>query len=120
MRAMRFPAGTLRAFTARALERAGLPRADAQTVAELMIEADLQGSDGHGIFRLPQYVRRIQAGGVNASPRIRVERVLPGEQSYGKYAERLRDGVPLPEPLVAALNELGDKLGIDKLKVPAG
>jgi LDH2 family malate/lactate/ureidoglycolate dehydrogenase len=39
-----------------------------------MTEADLQGSDGHGIFRLPQYVRRIRAGGINPKPRIRVER----------------------------------------------
>ena len=37
-----------------------------------MILADLRGSDGHGIFRLPQYVRRIRAGGMNVRPNIRV------------------------------------------------
>jgi LDH2 family malate/lactate/ureidoglycolate dehydrogenase len=37
-----------------------------------MAEADAQGSDGHGILRLPQYVRRIKAGGVNVKPDIRV------------------------------------------------
>jgi L-2-hydroxycarboxylate dehydrogenase (NAD+) len=37
-----------------------------------MTEADLQGSDGHGVMRLPQYVRRIKAGGVNVRPDIRV------------------------------------------------
>ncbi len=31
-----------------------------------------QGSDGHGVIRLPQYVRRIQAGGINLQPDIRV------------------------------------------------
>ena len=36
-----------------------------------MILADLRGSDGHGIFRLPQYVRRIRAGGMNVQPNIR-------------------------------------------------
>ena len=36
-----------------------------------MIAADLRGADGHGIFRLPQYVRRIRAGGVNVRPDIR-------------------------------------------------
>src|SRR5262249_6230466 len=37
-------------------------------------EADLTGADAHGIFRLPQYVRRIRAGGVNTRPRITIER----------------------------------------------
>jgi L-2-hydroxycarboxylate dehydrogenase (NAD+) len=37
-----------------------------------MILADLRGSDGHGIFRLPQYVRRIRAGGMNVRPNIHV------------------------------------------------
>jgi LDH2 family malate/lactate/ureidoglycolate dehydrogenase len=37
-----------------------------------MAEADLQGSDGHGIIRLPQYVQRIEAGGINVRPDIRV------------------------------------------------
>jgi LDH2 family malate/lactate/ureidoglycolate dehydrogenase len=55
-----------------AFERVGLPADDAATVAALMAQADEQGSDGHGILRLPQYVRRIQAGGVNVKPDIRV------------------------------------------------
>jgi LDH2 family malate/lactate/ureidoglycolate dehydrogenase len=55
------------------LQAVGLPADDAQTVAHLMAEADLQGSDGHGVIRLPQYCKRIQAGGVNTRPTIRVE-----------------------------------------------
>ena len=55
------------------LQAVGLPDADAQTVAQLMAEADLQGSDGHGVIRLPQYCKRILAGGVNTRPNIRVE-----------------------------------------------
>jgi LDH2 family malate/lactate/ureidoglycolate dehydrogenase len=75
MRAMDpLPAATLETFIQKAFQQAGLPEADARTVAALMVEADLQGSDGHGIFRLPQYVRRIRAGGVNPKPRIRIER----------------------------------------------
>ena len=37
-----------------------------ETLAGLMVEADLRGSDTHGVIRLPLYVRRIRAGGVNA------------------------------------------------------
>ena len=51
--------------------RAGRRRAK---VAELMLEADLTGADAHGVFRLPQYIRRIKAGGVNPKPDITVGR----------------------------------------------
>ena len=63
---------SLRRFIAAALRRVGLPDEDAATVAGLMADADLQGSDGHGVIRLPQYVQRIEAGGINVRPDIRV------------------------------------------------
>lgn len=50
----------------------GLPANDAAQIAALMAEADLQGSDGHGVIRLPQYIKRIQAGGINKRPNIRI------------------------------------------------
>jgi L-2-hydroxycarboxylate dehydrogenase (NAD+) len=68
----------LTAFICEAPTVLGLPPADAQTVATLMAEADLQGSDGHGVTRLPQYARRIKAGGFNVTPDITVVRDLPG------------------------------------------
>ena len=37
-----------------------------------MVEADLRGSDTHGVIRLPLYVRRIRAGGTNPKPNIHV------------------------------------------------
>ena len=68
----RIAADRLAAFIVRALVAAGLPAQDAETVAGLMVEADLRGSDTHGVIRLPLYVRRIRSGGVNAKPNIRV------------------------------------------------
>ena len=62
----------LRDFAAAAFERVGLRPRDARAVAELMAEAELQGSEGHGMMRLPHYVRRIRAGGVNVAPNIRI------------------------------------------------
>ncbi|MFL5506544.1 MAG: Ldh family oxidoreductase [Gemmatimonadales bacterium] len=62
----------LRDFAAAAFERVGLRPRDALAVAELIAEAELQGSEGHGIMRMPHYVRRIRAGGVNVAPNIRV------------------------------------------------
>ncbi|WP_296557707.1 Ldh family oxidoreductase [Pigmentiphaga sp.] len=67
----------LERFIASALRRAGLPEGDASAVAGLMAQADLQGSDGHGVIRLPQYIRRIRAGGINVRPDIRVVADMP-------------------------------------------
>ena len=61
-------------FIARALEAEKVPTADAQIIANLMIQSDLVGADGHGIFRLPAYLKRIRAGGVNLQPNIHIER----------------------------------------------
>lgn len=49
-----------------------MPPADAQSVAQLMVEADLRGADSHGVFRLASYVKRIREGGMNMHPNIRV------------------------------------------------
>ena len=68
----RVPAARLADFAARAFVAAGLPKADAQAVAALMVEADLRGSDTHGVIRLPLYVRRLRGGGINAKPNIRL------------------------------------------------
>jgi L-2-hydroxycarboxylate dehydrogenase (NAD+) len=71
---MTVPVSRLKAFIQEAMTKLGLPETDATAVATLMAEADLQGSDGHGVSRLPQYARRIKAGGFNVRPDIRVVR----------------------------------------------
>jgi L-2-hydroxycarboxylate dehydrogenase (NAD+) len=68
----------LSSFIHAALSGLGMPDDDAATVAALMAEADLQGSDGHGVIRLPQYAKRIRAGGINLHPAIRVLQERPG------------------------------------------
>jgi len=61
-------------FIANALQANHVPVADAKTVAHLMVQSDLVGADGHGIFRLPAYIKRIRAGGINLNPNIHIER----------------------------------------------
>jgi L-2-hydroxycarboxylate dehydrogenase (NAD+) len=89
----------LQTFITNGLQAAGLPLADANKVATLMAEADLQGSDGHGVIRLVPYVKRIMAGGINTQPNIHVvnERtamaVVDGDNGMGhlvmSYAAKL-------------------------------
>jgi LDH2 family malate/lactate/ureidoglycolate dehydrogenase len=73
----RVPAAAIAGLIADALVVAGLPAGDAAEVAELMLEADLTGADAHGVFRLPQYVCRLRAGGINPRPAIRVTETGP-------------------------------------------
>ena len=65
-------------FILECLRGVGLSGTDAMTVAMRMLEADYSGADAHGVFRLPQYVRRIKAGGINPHPKITVTRTAPG------------------------------------------
>src|SRR5580700_8982786 len=65
-------------FIAAAYRAAGIPAADAEKASELMAQSDISGADGHGVFRLPQYIRRIQTGGINTRPSIVVHRTAPG------------------------------------------
>ncbi len=82
-------AQTLREFITRAFVAVGMPADDAATVAALMSEADLQGSDGHGVIRLAPYIKRIKAGGINLHPTIRIDQeraataLLDGDNAMG-------------------------------------
>ena len=73
----KFTDSQLRGFIARAFTSSGFPSADASTIAQMMVEADISGADAHGIFRLPQYIGRFRAGAINAQPDIQVERTGP-------------------------------------------
>jgi len=75
--AARVVPAALAAFVKRAFEAAGLSSTDAEIVAGLMVEADLRGSDTHGVIRLPLYLRRLKAGGINARPHIRIVEERP-------------------------------------------
>jgi len=73
----RIPAAAISAFIVEAMRAVGVPDADAARISGLMLEADLTGADAHGVFRLPQYIRRIKAGGVNPKANITVTKTAP-------------------------------------------
>jgi len=61
----------LQRFIARCFVAVGFAEQNANTCARLMAKADLMGQDGHGVFRLPQYIKRIKNGGLNIHPTIK-------------------------------------------------
>src|SRR5437764_12164245 len=76
-------------FIDAAYRAVGIPEADAAKAAELMAASDISGADGHGVFRLPQYIRRIKSGGLSTRPEITIIRrakaaaVIDGDNGLG-------------------------------------
>ena len=100
-------------FMTRTYVACGMPAADARSTAEMMIEADLLGSDAHGIFRLPQYVKRIRAGGFNLHPQIRIERetvataLIDGDNAMGHLVMRFAAETAIAKAKVAGVAWVG-------------
>ena len=90
----RIAAEELRRFVAAAFANLGVPVADAQAVASLMVEADQFGYDAHGVFRLRQYVNRRRGGGINPTATLAVVRetaataLVDGDNGLGHLAMR--------------------------------
>lgn len=80
----RYEPDAIRKLISGVLGKNGMQEDMAADVARLMVEADLLGGDGHGVFRLPRYLSRIKAGGFNLNANIHVER--------GKGAMKLLNG----------------------------
>ena len=105
--------GAARDFVAAAFERVGLPPQDARSIAALMAEAELQGSEGHGLMRLPHYVRRIKAGGMNTRPVIRVVReraamaLLHGDNGMGHLVMRRAAEIAIEKARVTGIAWVG-------------
>ncbi|MBF0280319.1 MAG: Ldh family oxidoreductase [SAR324 cluster bacterium] len=73
-----FKVEKLEAFIKTAFMAIDMSEQEAGIIAELMADADLNGVDSHGIFRLPHYIRRLKTGGINLHPEIKVEREKSG------------------------------------------
>lgn len=84
----------LERFAIAVLEGAGASRSEAQIVAAHLVEASLAGHDSHGVLRIPQYVRQVQAGQIKTGvhPKIELETpssaVLDGQSGFGQVVAR--------------------------------
>ena len=112
----RIPAAQVRRFLTLAFERLGLPPADAATVADLMTEAEVQGSDGHGVIRLVPYARRIRAGGLNLKPDIRVVKekaamaLIDGDNGMGHLVMKKAAGIAIAKAKQCGVAWVGSRL----------
>jgi LDH2 family malate/lactate/ureidoglycolate dehydrogenase len=70
----RFPGEQLKDFSTKVFVYYGVPQADAEQAAEVLIASDLRGIDSHGVARLPVYVEMLAQGRINPRPQIRIVR----------------------------------------------
>jgi len=77
-------------FTTAAFTALGVAPVDAQTTSAALITAEVWGLGSHGLLRVPQYLRRLAAGGISAAGQGRVTvdlgalLVLDGEAGLGQ------------------------------------
>jgi LDH2 family malate/lactate/ureidoglycolate dehydrogenase len=116
MSEFRVSATQLASFIATAMSALGFPKKDAQTIAELMAEADMQGSDGHGVIRLAPYAKRILAGGLNLRPHIKVvqERaamaLIDGDNGMGHLVMKQATELAIQKAKTSGIAWVGSRL----------
>src|SRR5258708_7604905 len=70
--------------------RAGMPRDEADLVADALVLADLRGMQSHGVLRVPIYVEKIRGGGFRPGRKGRIVRetngtaLIDGEDGIGQ------------------------------------
>ena len=103
----------LRDWITAAFVAVGFPPGDAAQIAHLMAEADLQGSDGHGVTRVPNYVKRIKGGAVNRTPNIHIVReraataLVNGDNGMGHLVMRRAAEIAIAKARNAGIGWVG-------------
>ncbi len=69
---VRVPFEDLKNFCKDAYQKVGVPEAEAEIVADLLVRSDLRGVETHGVTRLPIYIQRLQKGYVRKECKITV------------------------------------------------
>jgi LDH2 family malate/lactate/ureidoglycolate dehydrogenase len=86
----RVDAGALTALATDVFRRCEMADSDAALLADSLVAADLGGVHSHGVLRVPEYVKKLTAGGVDPRGRPRVVRdsgaclVIDGGNSMGQ------------------------------------
>jgi ureidoglycolate dehydrogenase (NAD+) len=85
----------LKQFTQEVFVRTGFRPEDAEVKADVLVWANLRGTDSHGVLRIPWYVEMIDKGQLKPRPTIRIEKESP--------ATLLIDADYAPGPVVTVM-----------------
>ena len=111
------PADVLTRFVADVFRSQGVPTDDADSVAHLMVEADIGGYGTHGVFRLRQYLARLRAGGCTPAPKRKVvsetaaTALIDGDNGLGHLAMRAACNLAMAKASDAGIGWVGIRRG---------
>ena len=100
-------------FVTAVLVAAGVRHDHARITADRLIEADLRGRTGHGLIRVPSYVKRIGAGAINLAPDITLRHETPtsalvdGDNGLGQVVMTLATELAIEKAKVSGLAMVG-------------
>jgi len=97
---MTLPPAELRHLVRGIFRKHGMSEAHAALTADVLVWADLRGMGSHGVMRVPQYVRFIGKGDLNAKPSMKV--VDRGAAAVVLEADRAAGPVAMMEGMRAA------------------
>ncbi|WP_319561684.1 Ldh family oxidoreductase [Marispirochaeta sp.] len=70
-------ADELKTLVIQHLTATGMPEANARTVSDVLVFADLRGTHSHGVLRVEHYIQRIRKGGINLKPDLSLNKIKP-------------------------------------------
>ena len=74
---MRYTVEELKSRVAAIGVKAGIPAADAETIAEVLVTTDMRGVHSHGVVRIARYLDCIRAGGIRPDAEIEILKESP-------------------------------------------
>lgn len=74
---MKHAVGELKARVAAIAAKAGIPAADAETIADVLVTTDMRGVHSHGVVRMARYLDCIRAGGIRPDARLKILKESP-------------------------------------------
>lgn len=84
----------LEEMTCKVFEKNGLPREISETIADVLVHANLRGVDSHGVLRVEHYIKRMKEGGINLAPDLKESNssaatgTFDGDNGFGHYISK--------------------------------
>ena len=102
-------------FCIKCFEKIGVPKEDAENIADNLILANLRGVDSHGIMRVPYYIQGIRKGFVQPKSDVRVVKessniaLLDGGNGLGIPAATKATGLAIDKAKSTGIGVVGVK-----------
>ena len=106
---MRYDAKELRERVAAIAEKAGIPAADAETIADVLVTTDMRGVHSHGVVRIARYLDCIRAGGIKPAAEIEILKESPSSLMVSAAGGL---GIPAAKKTMDRLLEKAEKTAI--------